>query len=168
MGGSRTDRLSRTARPTALLSAVATLLGALFICLGPAGTHHGKPSPDPWSGATAAAGFGAPDGAGVFPATAYSCPYDDGGCGLLPVLSPAVLTVPPPQLDAPLEAGAPLPTPGPPPTPAARAVPECSRAPRTCTSFRCCGRDTARTTSHASLNPPFRRLHEGHRHHGFP
>ncbi|ALC23572.1 hypothetical protein ACH46N_08000 [Streptomyces pristinaespiralis] len=114
MGGSRTDRLSRTARPTALLSAVATLLGALFICLGPAGTHHGKPSPRTHGpGATAAAGFGAPDGAGVFPATAYSCPYDDGGCGLLPVLSPAVLTVPPPQLDAPLEAGAPLPHPGP-------------------------------------------------------
>lgn len=110
MGGTRTYRLSRTARPTALLSAVATLVGALFICLGPAGTHHDKPSFGTHGpGASAAAGLGAPDGAGAFPATAYSCPYDDGGCGLLPVLSPAVLTAPPPQLDAPLEAGAPLP-----------------------------------------------------------
>jgi hypothetical protein len=114
MGGSRTDRLSRTARPTALLSAVATLLGALFICLGPAGTHHGKPSPRAHGpGATAAAEAGTPARTAAHTATAYSCPYDDGGCGLLPVLSPAVLTVPPPQLDAPLEAGAALPHPGP-------------------------------------------------------
>ncbi|MEU0371175.1 hypothetical protein ABZ070_13095 [Streptomyces sp. NPDC006283] len=89
MGGSRTDRLSRTARPTALLSAVATLLGALFICLGPAGPHH--------SGETAFQAHqpGSP--------SVYSCPYDDGGCGMLPVLSPAVLTAPP--LDAPVAAG---------------------------------------------------------------
>ncbi|GGT45486.1 hypothetical protein GCM10010271_56750 [Streptomyces kurssanovii] len=116
MGGSRTDRLSRTARPTALLSAVATLLGALFICLGPAGTHHGKPSPRAHGPGATAAEAGTPTASArtaTPTATAYSCPYDDGGCGLLPVLSPAVLTVPPPQLDAPLEAGAPLPHPGP-------------------------------------------------------
>jgi hypothetical protein len=90
MGGSRTNRLDRTARPTALLSAVATLLGALFICLSQTdpGRHH------------AAAERGAPSTV----VTAYVCPYDDGDCGLLPVLSPAVLTAPP--VDAPLEAGA--------------------------------------------------------------
>ncbi|MGW7287495.1 hypothetical protein ACWGH4_18620 [Streptomyces sp. NPDC054847] len=117
MGGSRTDRLSRTARPTALLSAVATLLGALFICLGPAGAHHGRPSPRAHGpGATDAAEARTPaaqERTAAHTATAYSCPYDDGGCGLLPVLSPAVLTVPPPQPDAPLEGGTPLPHPGP-------------------------------------------------------
>ncbi|MFF3287351.1 hypothetical protein [Streptomyces sp. NPDC003023] len=89
MGGSRPGRLSGAKRPTALLSAVATLLGALFVCLGPARPHHGTTAHSPYESATT---------------TAYSCPYDDGGCGLLPVLSPAVLTVPPP--DAPLEADA--------------------------------------------------------------
>lgn len=96
MRGTRTDRLRRTERPTALLSAVATLLGALFICLGPAGPHHDRTGPS------------APE----FPTvTAYSCPDDDGGYGPLPRLSPAVLTAPP--LDTPVEAGTEPPRPGP-------------------------------------------------------
>ena len=89
MGGSRAYRLSRTTRPTALLSAVATLVGALFICLGPGGLHHDETAPPAYE---------------RFTATAYTCPYDDGGCGMMPVLSPAVLTAPP--LDAPPPAGA--------------------------------------------------------------
>lgn len=96
MGGSRAYRLSRTTRHTALMSAVATLLGVLFICLGPAGPHHDTTAPQAY---------------GPLTATAYSCPYDDGRCGLLPVMSPAVLTAPP--LDAPPTAGAALPYPGP-------------------------------------------------------
>ncbi|UYQ61766.1 hypothetical protein [Streptomyces peucetius] len=96
MGGSRSYRLSRTTRPTALLSAVATLLGALFICLVPAGPHHDTTAPPAY---------------GPLVATAYSCPHDEGRCGLLPVLSPAVLTAPP--LDAPPTAGATPPYPGP-------------------------------------------------------
>ncbi|MFF3325927.1 hypothetical protein [Streptomyces sp. NPDC002889] len=100
MGGSRTDRLTYIARPTALLSAVATLLGALFICLSQAdpGPHHAT---DTGPAAVTA------------PVTAFSCPYDDGDCGLMPVLSPAVLTAPP--LDAPFEAGTEPPYPGEPP-----------------------------------------------------
>ncbi|MEV6393823.1 hypothetical protein AB0M39_03410 [Streptomyces sp. NPDC051907] len=84
MGGSRINRLQRATRPTALTSAVATLLGVLFLCLSPAGAHHDAP----------------PEHTGF----AYSCPYDKGDCGLLPSLSPAVLTAPP--LDAPPLAGA--------------------------------------------------------------
>jgi hypothetical protein len=97
MGGSRINRLARLARiarPTALMSAVATLLGALFLCLSPAGPHH-----------TALADADI--------TTAYSCPYDKGDCGLLPALSPAVLTAPP--LDAPPAAGVQPPHFGPPP-----------------------------------------------------
>ncbi|WP_328401359.1 hypothetical protein OHS70_26860 [Streptomyces sp. NBC_00390] len=112
MEGSRTSRLDRTERPTALLSAVATLLGALFICLGQAdpGPHH--PTATAERGAAAA------------PVTAYTCPYDDGACGLLPVLSPAVLTAPP--LDAPLEAGVEPRYPG---EPQAAGRPDRSQAP---------------------------------------
>ncbi|MEW2632438.1 hypothetical protein AB0903_12455 [Streptomyces sp. NPDC048389] len=98
MGGSRAYRLSRHTRPTALLSAVATLLGALFICLGPGGTHHDATTPPAYEPLAAAA---------------YSCPYDEGGCGMMPVPSPAVLTAPP--LDAPPPAGAALPSVGPDP-----------------------------------------------------
>jgi hypothetical protein len=76
-------------RPTALLSAVATLLGALFFCLGPGGPKHGATAPPAYESLTA---------------TVYSCPHDDDGCGMMPVLSPAVLTAPP--LDAPPPAGA--------------------------------------------------------------
>lgn len=99
MGGSRINRLARAARPTALLSAVATLLGALFLCLAPApaGTRHATPAD---TGVTTVT-------------TVYSCPYDRGDCGLLPALSPAVLTAPP--LDAPPLADAQPPYFGPPP-----------------------------------------------------
>lgn len=84
MGG---PRLTRTMRPVALLSAVATLLGALFICPSASADHH-TAMPD----TTVAA---------------YSCPYDNGACGLLPTVSPAVLTAPP--LDPPPAAGEQLP-----------------------------------------------------------
>ncbi|NWF27630.1 hypothetical protein HW130_15395 [Streptomyces sp. PKU-EA00015] len=103
MRGSRSDRVSRSARPTALLSSVATLLGALFICLGPS-------APAPHRGAAhEAAAVRAPGatGGGPEPSAVFSCPYDRGDCGLLPVLGPAVLTAPP--LDAPLAAAAELP-----------------------------------------------------------
>ena len=93
MGGSRLNHIARTARPTALLSAVATLLGALVICLSPTAPHHAS----------------APQSV----TTAVSCPYDDGACGLVPLVKAAVLTAPP--LDAPLEAGAQPPHLGPPP-----------------------------------------------------
>ncbi|MEU0988902.1 hypothetical protein [Streptomyces sp. NPDC005953] len=85
MGGSRLDLITRSTRPAALLSAVATLLGALVICLGPLTDHH-APAP--------AAGDVPP---------AFSCPYDSGACGLLPEVSAAVLTSPPP--DHPVDAG---------------------------------------------------------------
>ncbi|NUK03744.1 hypothetical protein HRW23_17730 [Streptomyces lunaelactis] len=83
MGGSPLNHIARTARPMALLSAAATLLGALFICVSPPSPHHNA-SPDI--------------------RTAYTCPYDNGACGLLPLVEAAVLTAPP--HDAPLEAGA--------------------------------------------------------------
>ncbi|MER5205317.1 hypothetical protein [Streptomyces sp. NPDC002825] len=74
----------------ALASAVATLLAALFLCLGTGperqdAHHEGEPR------VTALAGTGE-----------YICPYDRGGCSLFPSLSPAVLSAPP--LDAPLHA----------------------------------------------------------------
>ncbi|MBM9621928.1 hypothetical protein JE024_24975 [Streptomyces zhihengii] len=98
MRGSRGVRVAHRVRPTALVSAVATLVGALFLCLGtgtgPAPAHHP-----------------AGEGRGVFSAApghdrtpTFGCPYDRGGCGLMPVLSPAVLTAPP--LDTPLQAAA--------------------------------------------------------------
>ncbi|MFF7436511.1 hypothetical protein [Streptomyces sp. NPDC008122] len=74
----------------ALASAVATLLAALFLCLGTAqgpehrGAHHQE----------------GPRAAGV--TGEYTCPYDRGGCSLFPSLSPAVLSAPP--LDPPLHA----------------------------------------------------------------
>ncbi|MGW4028446.1 hypothetical protein ACWEFL_03850 [Streptomyces sp. NPDC004838] len=67
----------------ALLSAAATLIGALFICLSPPADEH-----PPASG---------------YPVTAFSCPYDNGSCGLRPVLDAAVLTAPPLD-DPPVEA----------------------------------------------------------------
>ncbi|MFI5755473.1 DUF2946 family protein [Streptomyces sp. NPDC051569] len=85
----------------ALASAVATLLAALFICLGP-GTD-GKPGDGMGSGT----GAGTDASAGRHPDLGhqtrvhqahaqYSCPYDEGDCRLFPHASPAVLTVPPP------------------------------------------------------------------------
>ncbi|MFD5097957.1 hypothetical protein [Streptomyces albidochromogenes] len=76
-------------RPMALLSAVATLLAALFVCLGmsPESREH---HPGGGSVAAVTAVPPAPD------RPAYVCPYDSSHCGVLPHLSPAVLTVPPP------------------------------------------------------------------------
>ncbi|MFD5034345.1 hypothetical protein ACFVWX_24855 [Streptomyces sp. NPDC058220] len=110
MGGPRRTGITR---PTALVSAVATLFAALFICLGPgpgpADAHH---RPDSAAGATAA-GSRAPHvqhvraeqvrAEQVRAEDRFSCPYDNGDCGLFPHLSPAVLTVPPPA--APLTGG---------------------------------------------------------------
>ncbi|GHB04353.1 hypothetical protein GCM10010305_54470 [Streptomyces termitum] len=56
MGATRLERLSRNARPMALVSAVATLLAALFVCLGggPAGP----------GGSAGGSGAGGPGGDG--------------------------------------------------------------------------------------------------------
>ncbi|MFF8956873.1 hypothetical protein [Streptomyces sp. NPDC014894] len=96
MGGSPLGPRARTGRPTALLSAVATFLGALFICLGPPAEHHGRlvtlaPS------------------AQLVPS--YSCPFDDGSCGLLPKTVAAVLTTPPPDAPDTVEERLPRPDP---------------------------------------------------------
>ncbi|XIE78293.1 hypothetical protein AB6O49_09250 [Streptomyces sp. SBR177] len=84
----------------ALASAVATLLGALFLCLGTAAVPgHREPRPAAAQTVTRAPG----------PATSaetrdehYACPYERGNCSLFPALSPAVLSAPP--LDPPLHA----------------------------------------------------------------
>ncbi|MGP9021125.1 hypothetical protein ACT1U9_22360 [Streptomyces sp. BR1] len=80
----------------ALLSAMATLLAALFLCL----TAGGRASADAVPAAhhitiTLAVG----------PAQ-YSCPYDRGDCGLFPHADPAVLTAPPLDTPAPSAAQA--------------------------------------------------------------
>ncbi|AWK08223.1 hypothetical protein DDQ41_03920 [Streptomyces spongiicola] len=141
MGGMRSARTARTARPTALLSAVATLLAALFFCLGQAGPGSGAAlehtahraeggfaaSSSPAAGTTRtdapavglAAGTTRTDAPAVGlaagtartdapadPATAYSCPYDRGDCGIYPHLGPAVLTAQP-QDAPPAAAGLP-------------------------------------------------------------
>ncbi|WP_371652382.1 MULTISPECIES: hypothetical protein [unclassified Streptomyces] len=71
---------------------MATLLGALFLCLTAGGlTAGGAASADP-----------APLAHHAMPvsgAAQYSCPYDRGDCGLFPHADPAVLTAPP--LDTP-------------------------------------------------------------------
>ncbi|WP_405618728.1 hypothetical protein [Streptomyces sp. NBC_01508] len=91
------------ARPTALLSAVATLLAALYFCLVPAETrtHHPAAS-SPAAPAAASDGItlrteAANTAAGpAAAASEYTCPYDRGNCRFLPHLSPAVLTAPHP------------------------------------------------------------------------
>lgn len=103
MGG---RRQIRDARPTALLSAVATLLAALYVCLGPADTHHQASSTRAVTAASATAHTAAAgitlrtdvEGTAARPASAaeYTCPYDRGGCRFIPHLSPAVLTAPHP------------------------------------------------------------------------
>ncbi|MFI8822855.1 hypothetical protein [Streptomyces sp. NPDC053431] len=94
MGASRLDGPPRHARPLALASAVATLLGALFLCLGVG--HPGAGDPAERIGHVSATGpVAAQPGQ-------YVCPYDRGGCSLFPALSPAVLSAPP--LDPPLHA----------------------------------------------------------------
>ncbi|MFB7866878.1 hypothetical protein [Streptomyces sp. NPDC056069] len=118
MGASRLDGPPRHARPLALASAVATLLGALFLCLGVGHPETGH-SADRARHATAddpvdAAGRpGRADAGRTGPVTGrtgpvavaadqYVCPYERGGCSLFPSLSPAVLSAPP--LDPPLHA----------------------------------------------------------------
>ncbi|MER5962589.1 hypothetical protein [Streptomyces sp. NPDC002057] len=100
----------------ALVSAVATLLAALFFCLGagPEGHHEAaEPRPDARAATTAPATPAAttPSVTGSVaagsPAVEYVCPYDRGGCSLFPSLSPAVLSAPP--LDPPLHAADGLP-----------------------------------------------------------
>ncbi|MET4925939.1 hypothetical protein P3L51_26915 [Streptomyces sp. PSRA5] len=98
MGG---RRHIRDARPTALLSAVATLLAALYVCLAPVETHHpASSSPTVTAAAhTASAGITLRTDAGgtaarPAPAPEYTCPYDRGGCRFIPHLTPAVLTAP--------------------------------------------------------------------------
>ncbi|MCM2391024.1 hypothetical protein [Streptomyces albipurpureus] len=79
MRSSRHGLIAPNERPVALLSAVATLLGALFICLSPPAEHH-------------ISALAADD---VMPA--FSCPYENGACGLQPTVNAAVLTSPPPE-----------------------------------------------------------------------
>ncbi|MEU7277541.1 hypothetical protein AB0A69_01915 [Streptomyces sp. NPDC045431] len=78
--------LIRVARPMVLVSAVVTLLAALFVCLG-GGDRPGAGQDEPRRITLAAV------------ATEYTCPYDHGDCALFPHLTPAVLTAPP--LDPP-------------------------------------------------------------------
>ncbi|MFD9246560.1 hypothetical protein ACFV0D_32475 [Streptomyces sp. NPDC059556] len=115
MGATRLVRPSQHARPMALVSAVATLLAALFFCLG-AGpgpeAHHAGTGPGAASGsagtATGAAARAATTArAATGTVVEYICPYDRGGCSLFPSLSPAVLSAPP--LDPPLHAADGLP-----------------------------------------------------------
>ncbi|MFD5424598.1 hypothetical protein [Streptomyces sp. NPDC127084] len=101
----------------ALGSAVATLLTALFVCLGV--------PPDTRPGHTGHDGGGRPPGitvaAGVPAGAQVGCPFDRGDCGMLGHLSPAVLTAPP--LDAPTDqAGS---------HPVSAVVPVSGRVPRT-------------------------------------
>ncbi|MER5737495.1 hypothetical protein ABT117_17700 [Streptomyces sp. NPDC002262] len=103
MGALRLERPYRHARPMALVSAMATLLAALFVCLG---SGPGGPGGHPGHGPAAAARTtAAPSGPAATPVpapgrAAYVCPYDRGDCSLFPSLSPAVLSAPP--LDPPL------------------------------------------------------------------
>ncbi|MFF8604987.1 hypothetical protein ACF06X_03545 [Streptomyces sp. NPDC015346] len=89
----------------ALLSAVATLLAALFVCLG-----AGEPAAHDMAGRDMA-GRAAHAPHTTVVADEYVCPYDDGDCSLFPSLSPAVLTAPP--LDPPPHAEGRLPRPAP-------------------------------------------------------
>ncbi|MCH0539084.1 hypothetical protein I3F58_05835 [Streptomyces sp. MUM 203J] len=111
----RGARPARLSRPMALVSAVATLLATLFLCLAPAqhtdgggrsAARAGAPGEVP-AGVTLVAGAEAAAGAGARPfaglgSERFGCPLDDRGCGLFPSLTPAVLTAPP--LDSPLPA----------------------------------------------------------------
>ncbi|MEV1051518.1 hypothetical protein [Streptomyces sp. NPDC049887] len=113
MGGMRNARTAHTARPMALGSAVATLLAALFLCLGQADTGsagaHGTHRETGESLAAARVGEttrAVPGDARADPAAAYTCPYDRGDCGLFPHLMPGVLTAPP-QDAPPAPAGLP-------------------------------------------------------------
>ncbi|GHG16385.1 hypothetical protein ACFFSH_33610 [Streptomyces filamentosus] len=102
MGALRLERPYQHARPLALVSAVATLLAALFVCLG---GGPGGSGGHPGHGGGSATALTAPAGPAATPVSepaAYVCPYDRGDCSLFPSLSPAVLSAPP--LDPPLHA----------------------------------------------------------------
>lgn len=99
MGALRLERPYRHARPMALVSAVATLLAALFVCLGSGPSGPGGHPGHERAAAPAPVGPAATPVPGTGRA-AYVCPYDRGGCSLFPALSPAVLSAPP--LDPPL------------------------------------------------------------------
>ncbi|ORT60378.1 hypothetical protein [Streptomyces sp. CB03238] len=85
----------------ALMSAVATLFAALFVCLAP---HGGAEGPDRDRYRDHGRGMTLAVAAAEAVASEYTCPYDRGDCGLFPSLTPAVLTAPPldppPQPDA--------------------------------------------------------------------
>ncbi|MFE0738335.1 hypothetical protein [Streptomyces sp. NPDC058855] len=84
----------------ALASAVATLLAALFVCLGGAGTAQGGHAGHDSAVRTVTP---VPGVSTVSPEPpAYVCPYDRGDCSLFPSPSPAVLSAPP--LDPPQHA----------------------------------------------------------------
>ncbi|MFD0368634.1 hypothetical protein [Streptomyces sp. NPDC059071] len=83
----------------ALASAVATLLGALFLCLGAGDPAERAEHERATVHVTQGDRY-----------VQYACPYDRGDCSLFPALSPAVLSAPP--LDPPLHAEGRLPRPG--------------------------------------------------------
>ncbi|WP_405819636.1 hypothetical protein OG705_09445 [Streptomyces sp. NBC_00838] len=103
MGG---RRHIRDARPTALVSAVVTLLAALYVCLGPADAHDTRSSTVRAAESAAAPHTARTTSPGITlrtdveaagPAAAeYTCPYDRSNCRFIPHLSPAVLTAPHP------------------------------------------------------------------------
>uniref|UniRef100_A0AAU2VAN7 DUF2946 domain-containing protein n=1 Tax=Streptomyces sp. NBC_00003 TaxID=2903608 RepID=A0AAU2VAN7_9ACTN len=95
MGG---VRLTRITRPVALLSAMATLLAALFICLAAGGGEHPARLPQALNFVRAG---GTPIGPLADGPAQYTCPYDQGDCGLFPHTVPAVLTTPPMDTPAP-------------------------------------------------------------------
>ncbi|MFB7515881.1 hypothetical protein [Streptomyces sp. NPDC056144] len=92
----------------ALASAVATLLAALFVCLGSVDPgdrdHHGETTEATETTESTQAASATYDvrAVAVTATGEYVCPYDRGRCSLLPSLSPAVLSAPP--LDSPLHA----------------------------------------------------------------
>ncbi|MEU8526791.1 hypothetical protein AB0C77_14535 [Streptomyces sp. NPDC048629] len=89
----------------ALLSAVAALLGVLLLCPDIGRPSHGVAGPSHGGDGITAGWTVAPVGPHAL--NEYLCPYDRGDCRLLPALSPAVLTAPPPA--APVEAAGPVP-----------------------------------------------------------
>ncbi|MFF5566663.1 hypothetical protein ACFY7Z_13050 [Streptomyces sp. NPDC012623] len=106
MGGSRRGHI-RNARPTALVSAVATLFAALFVCLspGPGASGPGASGPGahaPHHAERTATAVGQAHQTAVGQAhSEFVCPYGKGDCGLTPHLNQAVLTVPPPAAALP-------------------------------------------------------------------
>ncbi|MFD7610173.1 hypothetical protein [Streptomyces sp. NPDC059828] len=79
----------------ALGSAMATLLAALFVCIGMLADARTDHTPPP--GITVAVHTTAGTGTDA----KADCPYDRGDCGMFGHLSPAVLTAPP--LDGPAD-----------------------------------------------------------------